>query len=96
VERKRYDEEFKRTAVELSQKSGNSVPKVAKELGISETILYKWVRIYSTNPNHKFPGSGNLSPENKDIAAIKKELADLKEENAILKKAMAIFASPRK
>jgi transposase len=93
---KRYDEAFKKTAVELSQKSGNSVPKVAKELGISETILYKWVKALNTNPNHNFPGSGKLSEEKKEVSDLKKQLADLKEENEILKKAMAFFVSPRK
>ena len=40
--RRRYDEEFKRRAVELYLHSNNSLKQVARELGISDGSLRKW------------------------------------------------------
>ena len=39
---RRYDEEFKRQAVELYLHSNNSLKQVARELGISDGSLRKW------------------------------------------------------
>jgi len=42
--RRKYSEEFKRKAVELSYNSGKTVEDVAHELGISRSILNRWRR----------------------------------------------------
>ena len=93
---KRYNEEFKKTAVELVKTTGKSPRKVAKELGISDSALYSWVEAYSNNSQPEFPGSGNPSSEKKEIIELKKQLADAREEAAILKKAMAFFVNPKR
>ncbi len=38
----RYSEEYKEQALELWRKSGRSANKVAAELGIRPSLLYKW------------------------------------------------------
>ncbi len=40
--RTRYDEEFKRRAVRLSNTSERSVKEVADSLGIQAQLLYRW------------------------------------------------------
>src|SRR2546422_587045 len=40
--RRRYTEEFKREAVRLVRESAHSVAQVARDLGISENVLYRW------------------------------------------------------
>ena len=42
--RRSFSEEFKREAVELFQGSGVSAKQVSAELGISTSLLYRWVR----------------------------------------------------
>ena len=42
---KRYQEEFKREAVELVIHSGKSQAQIARELGVSEYSLTLWKRI---------------------------------------------------
>ena len=86
--KKMYDEEFKKTIVELynSKKPAN---EIIREYGISSSVLYKWIKEYSPIKTE----DGNITT-NKEIHKLKKELMKVKEENEILKKAIAIF-TPR-
>ena len=92
----KYDEDFKRTAIELVKTTGKSPRNIAKELGISDSALYSWIKAYEKTPHPEFPGRGNPSSEKKEIIELKKQLAEAREEAEILKKAMAFFANPRK
>lgn len=92
----RYDEDFKKTAIDLVKTTGKSPRRVAKELGISDSALYGWIKAYEKNPQPEFPGSGNPSSEKKEIIELKKQLAEAREEAEILKKAMAFFVNPKK
>ncbi len=85
--RRKYEKQFKKDAVELLRSSGKSCNQIAKDLGISESILRKWNDLYD-NPN-SFPGNG--LPQDKEIYQYKKEISLLTEEREILKKAIAIF-----
>ena len=82
---KQYDEEFKKTIVELYN---NKKPacEIIREYGISSSVLYKWIREY--NPIQTEDGTITT---NKEIQKLKKELLKTKEELEILKKAIAIF-----
>ena len=73
VIRAKYDEEFKKNAVKLSFASPKSVKQVAKDLAISENILYAWHKKY-------------ISEEDKTrYATLKEENKVLRLENAELK-----------
>lgn len=93
---KRFDKYFKEEAVRLVLNQKRPVAAVARELGIHENTLYRWVSQYKKDKEDAFPGSGKLKPEDKEIRWLKRRIADLEEENAILKKAAAIFINPRK
>lgn len=82
---KQYDEEFKKTIVELYN---NKKPacEIIREYGISSSVLYKWIKEY--NPIQIEDGTITT---NKEIQKLKKELLKTKEELEILKKAIAIF-----
>ena len=71
---KRYGEEFKFEAVKHVIDSGLPIKRVAKELGISDSGLGKWVRAYKANGAHSFPGSGKLSPDQQKIKELEKQL----------------------
>ena len=89
-ERKSYTEEFKREAVRLSESRGN-LCAVARDLGISQSLLSKWKLRLTTKPERPFPGKGN--PQDPDLTQALREVARLKEENEILKKAVGIFTN---
>ena len=82
---KSYDEEFKKTIVELYN---NKKPacEIIREYGISNSVLYKWVKEYSLIKTE----DGTVT-NNKELQKLKKELNKIREENEILKKAIAIF-----
>ena len=86
---RKYDEEFKRRAVELSLTTGKSCEKLSEDLGIPANTLYSW----SKNP--RYAPTGQAAIENnaaKELKALKRELSIIKEERDILKKALAIFS----
>ncbi|MCI9280622.1 MAG: transposase [Bacilli bacterium] len=80
-----YNEEFKKTIVELYNNKKPACESI-REYGISNSVLYKWVKQYSPMKTE----DGNVVI-NKELQKLKKELFKIKEENEILKKAIAIF-----
>ena len=83
--RTRYDEEFKRTIVELYN-NGKTQASLIREYDISQSSISKWIKQYSSielNDGEVFTA--------KQIKRLQKRNAILEEENLILKKAIAIF-----
>ena len=94
--RKSFDKDFKLEAVNMVTSQQRPVTAVARELGIHENTLYKWINQANGTSQDPFPGSGNLSPEEAELRKLKRKIADLEEENEILKKATAYFAKHQK
>ena len=95
TKRRNYDRDFKRNAVLLCAEAGRTVVDVAKNLGVSKDLLYRWRREYHTaNGQYVFPGNGieALTPDQQRIRELEKELRDTQMERDILKKAMTIFS----
>ena len=92
-ERRYYDKEFKRMAIELVE-SGKSTTEVANDLGIKPDLVRRWRREYERYQSGSFSGKGNmnLSPEQKEILELKKALRESNLERDILKKAVSIFS----
>ena len=82
----RYDEDFKRTLVNLYQNGNKSQSSLCQEYGISLTTLGRWIKQYSTIETD----TGEILTV-KQIQELQKRMAQLEEENLILKKAIAIF-----
>lgn len=80
-----YDEDFKKTIVDLYL-GKKSASEITREYGISSSVLYKWVKLYSPIKSE----DGTVTT-NKELQKLKKELSKIREENEILKKAIAIF-----
>jgi transposase/putative transposase len=53
-QRRKYDSDFKRNAVQLTEEPGRTVPGVAEKLGIAKDLLYKWRREYRTKQGLAF------------------------------------------
>jgi len=82
----RYDEEFKRTLVNLYQNGNKSQAAICKEYGVSITALGRWIKQYSTVE----VDDGEILTA-KQVKELQKRNAQLEEELLILKKAIAIF-----
>ena len=90
--RRSYDRAFKVEAVRLSREPGRTVAGTARDLGINENMLYRWRKEFVLDSKLAFPGKGNLTPEQAELARLRRELVDVTEERDILKKAMGIFS----
>ena len=90
--RRTYDKEFKLEAVRLVIEEGRSVASVERDLGTGQGVIYNWVREFTDDPEHAFPGKGKLKPPEQEVHDLKKELERVKRERDILKKAVAIFS----
>ena len=80
-----YNEDFKKTIAPLYL-CKKPVSQITRLYGISSSVLYKWVKLYSPIKNE----DGTVTT-NKELQKLKKELSKIREENEILKKAIAIF-----
>jgi transposase-like protein len=93
-ERRKYDRDFKRNAVRLTEEPGRTVVDVADGLGIAADLLYRWRKEQRRKEDYAFPGHGReaLLPQEQRIRELEKRLRDAEMERDILKKAMAIFS----
>jgi transposase len=76
----------------LVRERGVSVAQAARDLDLHENMLRKWVKDFTTDPQHAFPGQGQMKPEQQEIERLRREVIRLKAERDILKKAAAYFA----
>ena len=90
--RRKFSREFKLEAVRLVRERGVSVAQAARDLDVHENVLRKWISALGADPQHAFPGHGQLRPEQLEVDRLRKEVARLKAERDILKKAAAYFA----
>jgi transposase len=91
-QRRRFAREFKLEAVKLVRERGVSVAQAARDLDVHENMLRKWVKELATEPQHAFPGEGQMKPEQLELERLRREVIKLKAERDILKKAAAYFA----
>jgi transposase len=92
MERRKFTREFKLEAVRLIRDRGVSYAQASQDLGVHTSQLRDWIKKFSDDPLHAYPGHGQMKPEQLEIARLKREVIKLKAERDILKKAAAYFA----
>jgi transposase len=89
-QRREFTAEYKDEAVKLVINTGRAVARVARELGINEATLGRWVNSFKARQD---AGDGALSEtERAELARLRKENSELKMDRAFLKKASLFFA----
>lgn len=89
-QRREFTPEYKDEAVRLVINTGRAVASVARELGINEATLGRWVNAFK---DRQEAGEGALSEtERAELARLRKENSELKMDRAFLKKASLFFA----
>src|ERR1700724_2780454 len=86
MERRRFTREFKLEAVRLIRDRGVSYAQASEDRKVHPTQLRNWVKAFADDPQHAFPGQGQMKPEQLEIARLKREVIKLKAERDILKK----------
>lgn len=87
---KAYSPEFREEAARMVAETSRAIADVARELGISETSLGNWVRLYREKHAGEEPPL-QLS-ERARLRELERHNRELEMENAFLKKAAAYFA----
>ncbi len=75
--------EFRRRAVDLARQPGASVARIAKDLGISESGLRRWMAQDDIDAGRR---EGLSTGERDELTRLRRENAKLKTEREILKK----------
>ncbi len=87
-ERRRFTNEFKLEAVGLAERGDRPIAQVARELGLNETTLHRWIGRYGRRA-----GAQRITPEeHEELIRLRREMRRVTEERDILKKAVSIFS----
>jgi HTH-like domain/Transposase len=62
-----FTREFKMEAVQLLHMSEKPLAQIARDLGIAESTLHNWRKLFSKQGEQAFPGSGHQSPQEEEI-----------------------------
>ena len=89
--RRRFTAEFKTEAVKLARESDKSVGALARDLGLWETVLRRWMRQADIDAGHG-PTGALTTVEREELRELRRENKQLLMEREILKKATAFFA----
>jgi transposase len=91
-EQRTFTREFKVEAVQLVKTSNKPMTQIARDLGIADSTLHHWCKLFSEQGEQAFPGSGHQTPQEEEIRHLKRENELLRQERDILKKAIGIFS----
>jgi transposase len=87
--RRKFDEDFKRGAVQLVFETGKPVAQVARELGVNEGTLGNWC---ASERRKRDGGRTALSEDERaELVRLRKELAELRMQRDVLKRSVALW-----
>jgi transposase len=92
---KPFPAEFRRDVIAVARKGEASVAQVARDFGISESCLQRWLRIADREDGISGPASSDRGGDEKSDAAELRELRrrnGLKQRSEFLRRATAYFA----
>ena len=93
--RRSFSKEYKAEVVALVRRGGKSIGAVARDLGLSETAVRRWVGQAEIDSGGG-PAGALTTAEREELAQLRKRVKTLEMEREILKKATAFFAKESK
>jgi transposase len=90
--RRSFTDEFKREAVKLVKQSGAKVTHIARDLGIEQSVLRRWVDQERGGVLDMRPSRPIRSEADGEVERLQRELRRVTMERDILKKALGYFA----
>src|SRR5438445_11629634 len=70
MERRKFTREFKLEAVRLIKERGVSYVQASQDLNVHVSQLRDWMKKFADDPQHAFPGHGQMKPEQLEIARL--------------------------
>ena len=86
---KNFPPEFRRDVVRVARKGDATLRQIAKDFGISEQSLYRWMQQADIDEGIR---GGVTTAETVEVRELKKRNRVLEQENEILRRAAAFFA----
>jgi transposase-like protein len=86
--RREFTNEFKMEAVQLAERGDVPVTQVARDLGLHETVLRRWMGQFGTRAD----GTRLTPDEREELLRLRREVKRVTMERDILKKAVGIFS----
>jgi transposase len=86
---KAFPPEFRRDVVAVARKGQASLAQIAKDFGISESCLHRWVKLADIEDGVR---PGVTASESAELRELRKRNRLLEQENEILRRAAAYFA----
>jgi transposase len=91
ITRRQFTDAFKSEAVRLTRESGRPVAQVARELGLSDNVLYRW-RSEQQQVESQGRTRQAVRIEQDELTRLRRENETLRKERDFLKRAAAFFA----
>ncbi len=88
--RRVFTDQYKAEVVELCLSSGKTVAAVARDLGLTATVVRRWVTQAEIDGGRR---DGLSTSDREEMARLRKEVRVLREERDILKRATVFFAA---
>ena len=90
MERRNFDREFREGAVRIVRETGKPIAQVARELGLNEGTLGRWVNLDRRDRE----GEGALNEnEREELNRLRRENAELAMERDVLKRSAALWVT---
>lgn len=91
AKRKSYTPKYRQEAVRLVIDTGRTIAEVAREIGVGEALLGRWVAIERSRMDD--PPEALDVDERSELERLRREVAELRMDRQFLKKAAAFFAT---
>jgi transposase len=96
--RRKFDETFKREAVQNWLQSDKSAEVISEELGLQANQLYAWKKAFGLGAAGgkaaERPKAGSAADLQSQLDAARREIARISEQRDILKKTLGILSEP--
>ena len=91
--RRRFTPEYRRDVASLVLDTGSSIASVARDLGLGESVVGRWVKLERERRQAAAQGRPDPREMEAEITALRRRVRQLEKENEFLGKASAFFAS---
>ena len=91
--RRRFTPEYRRDVASLVLDTGSSIASVARDLGLGESVVGRWVKRERERRQAVREGRPDPREMEAEITALRRRVRELEKENEFLGKASAFFAS---
>jgi transposase len=87
--RRKFDEDFKKGAVQLVFETGKPIAQVARELGINEGTLGNWCA--TERRRREGDGAALSEDERAELTRLRREVTELRMQRDVLKRSVALW-----